>query len=114
MAKTTMSAPMPPSRRAKQFVPFGALKGLKDAIAQKEHTPTPRRALSEDAIAEINTRLLDLKPGQLVTVVYYCDYTQEYHQLTGKVSKVDPYWKSVTIGNISIDFAELYQVEPFF
>lgn len=70
MAKTTLRAPMPPSRRAKQFVPFDALKGLKEAIAQKEHTPTLRRELSEDAIAEINARLSDLKPGQLVTVVY--------------------------------------------
>lgn len=114
MAKTTVRAPMSPSRRAKQFAPFDALKGLKEAIAQKGHTPTPRRELSEDAIAEINTRLTDLKPGQLVTVVYYCDYTQEYHQLTGRVSKVDIYWKAVTIGNISIDFAELYQVEMIF
>lgn len=114
MAKTTMRAPMPPSRRAKQFVPFDALKGLKDAIARKEHFPEHRRELSEDTIAEINARLSDLKSGQLVTVVYYCDYTQEYHQLTGKVSKVDPYWKTLAIGNISIDFAELYQIEPFF
>lgn len=114
MVKATVRAPMPLSQRAKQFAPFDALKGLKEAIAQKEHTPTPRRELSEDAIAEINTRLSNLKPGQLVTVVYYCDYTQEYHQLTGKVSKVDPYWKAVTIGNISIDFAELYQIEMVF
>lgn len=114
MAKTTMRAPMPPSRRAKQFVPFDALKGLKDAIARKEHFPEHRRELSEDTIAEINARLSDLKSGQLMTVVYYCDYTQEYHQLTGKVSKVDPYWKTLAIGNISIDFAELYQIEPFF
>lgn len=114
MVKATVRAPMPLSQRAKQFAPFDALKGLKEAIAQKEHTPTSRRELSEDAIAEINTRLSNLKPGQLVTVVYYCDYTQEYHQLTGKVSKVDPYWKAVTIGNISIDFAELYQIEMVF
>ena len=67
-----------------------------------------------NGLAEINARLSDLKPGQFVTVVYYCDYTQEYHQLTGKVSKVDPYWKAVTIGNISIDFAELYQIEMVF
>ena len=59
-------------------------------------------------------KLSNLKLGQLATVVYYCDYTQEYHQLTGKVSKVDPYWKAVTIGNISIDFAELYQIEMVF
>ena len=63
MVKATVRAPMPLSQRAKQFAPFDALKGLKEAIAQKEHTPTPRRELSEDAIAEINTRLSNLKPG---------------------------------------------------
>ena len=36
----------------------------------------------------------------MITVVYYCDYTQEYHQLTGKVSKVDPYWKVLKVGSI--------------
>ena len=113
MAKTTMRAPMPPSRRAKQFVPFDALKGLKEAIAQKEHAPVPRRELSEDAIAEINRCLSNLRLGQLVTVVYYCDYTQEVHQLTGQVSKVDPYWKTLQVGNISIEFSEIYQAEPF-
>lgn len=114
MAKTTVRAPMPPSRRAKQFAPFDALKGLKEAIARKEHVPEPRRELSEDAIAEINAKLTMLKPGSWVTVVYYCNYTQEIHQLTGQVSKVDSYWKTLEIGNVSIDFAELYQLGPFF
>ena len=48
---------MPPSRRAKQFAPFDALKGLKEAIARKERISTPRRILSEDAIAEINAQI---------------------------------------------------------
>ena len=113
MAKTTVRALMPPSRRAKQFAPFDALKGLKEAIARKEHVPEPRRELSEEAIAEINAKLTMLKPGSWVTVVYYCDYTQEVHQLTGQVSKVDPYWKSLDVGQISIEFDELYQVEQF-
>lgn len=112
MAKTTVRAPMPPSRRAKQFAPFDALKGLKEAIARKEHIPEPRRELSEDAVAEINTKLTMLKPGSWVTVVYYCDHTKEVHQLTGQVSKLDHYWKTMKIGSVSIDFFELYQVEP--
>ena len=113
MAKMIVRAPMPPSRRAKQFAPFDALKGLKEAIARKEHVPEPRRELSEDAIAEINAKLTMLRPGSWVTVVYYCDYTQEVHQLTGQVSKVDPYWNSLDVGQISIEFDELYQVEQF-
>ena len=112
MAKTTVRALMPPSRRAKQFAPFDALKGLKEAIARKEHVPEPRRELSEEAIAEISAKLTMLKPGSCVTVVYYCDYTQEVHQLTGQVSKVDPYWKTLQVGNISIEFSEIYQAEP--
>ena len=112
MAKTTVRALMPPSRRAKQFAPFDALKGLKEAIARKEHVPEPRRELSEEAIAEINAKLTMLKPGSWVTVVYYCDYTQEVHQLTGQVFKVDPYWKTLQVGNISIEFSEIYQAEP--
>lgn len=112
MAKTTVRAPMPPSRRAKQFAPFDALKGLKEAISRKEYVLGPRRELSEDAIVEINAKLIMLKPGSWVKMVYYCDYTQEVHQLTGQVSKVDPYWKTLEVGNISIEFSEIYQAEP--
>lgn len=111
MVKTAPRVPMPPSRRAKQFAPFDALKGLKEAIARKERIPTPRRILSEDAIAEINTQLTALKPGNIATVVYYCDYAQEYHQVTGAVRKVDPYWKLLQIGNMSIDFCEIAEIE---
>lgn len=39
MPKATVRTPMPPSRRAKQFVPFDALKGMKDAIAQRSILP---------------------------------------------------------------------------
>ena len=111
MVKTVARVPMPPSRRAKQFAPFDTLKGLKEAIAEKERIPTPRRILSEDAIAEINAQLMSLKSGNVVTVVYYCDYAQEYHQITGAVRKVDPYWKLLQIGNMSIDFCEIAEIE---
>lgn len=111
MARSTVRAPMPPSRRAKQFAPFDALKGLSEAIARKEKIPTPKRILSEDAIAEINRQLSKLKKGIIVTVVYYCDYEQEYHQLTGAVVKVDTYWGLLQVGNISIDFHEIAELE---
>lgn len=102
---------MPPSRRAKQFAHFDALKGLKEAIAGKERILTPRRILSEDAIVEISAQLTALKPGNIATVVYYCDYAQEYHQVTGAVRKVDPYWKLLQVGNMSIDFCEIAEIE---
>ena len=111
MARSTVRAPMPASRRAKQFAPFDALKGLKEAIAEKERIPTPRRILAEDALAELNQKLAQLRKGTVVTVVYYCIYEQEYHQITGGVVKVDTYWNLLQIGNMAIDFSEITEVE---
>ena len=107
MAMKTVRAPMPRSRRAKQFQPFDALRGLKEAIAAKEKVPTPRRHLSEEAIAEIDKTLISLQKGQIVTVVFYGEYEQDYLQLTGPVVKVDPYWHSLQIGGTAIDFSEI-------
>ena len=111
MARTTVRAPMPASRRAKQFAPFDALKGLKEAIAEKERIPTPRRILAEDALAELNQQLSQLRKGTIVTVVYYCIYAQEYHQITGVVVSVDCYWNLLQVGNMAIDFSEIAEIE---
>ena len=112
MATKTVRAPMPRSKRAKLFQPFDALTGLREAIAAKERVIEPRRYPSEDAIAEMNAKLLDLNKGQIITVVYYDDYEQRYLQLTGPVIKVDPYWHSIQIENITIDFSEIYELLP--
>lgn len=110
MGTKVVRAPMPRSKRAKIFSSFDALSGLKEAIAAKERVIEPRRYPSEDAIAEINEKLLDLHKGQIITVVYYGDYEQRYLQLTGPVIKVDPYWHSIQIENITIDFSEIYEL----
>ena len=110
MATKTVRAPMPRSRRAKQFMPFDALTGLREAIAAKERVTETRRYLSEDAIAEINETLNGLRKGQVVTIVYYGDYEQKYLQLTGPVMRVDSYWNSIQIGNVIISFPEITQL----
>lgn len=107
MAKKTVWAPMPPSKRAKQFAPFQALKGLNEAIANKEKIITPRRELTEDSIVEINRVLIELTIGSLVTAVYYSNSQHEYQQLTGYVKKIDPLCKYLQIGNISIAFSDI-------
>lgn len=103
-------APMPPSRRAKIFSMFDALKGLKEALAAQEHIPEPRRYLAEDAMEELNRKLTSLRKGQVVTVVYYCEYAQEYQQLTGPVDKVDFYWSKILIGGSCIGLGEIFDV----
>ena len=110
MLKRGPRAPMPPSRRAKQFAPFQALKGLNEAIAAKEKRPEPRRELTDYMKEQINNTLTELRKGQQVTVVYYGTMEQETLQITGTVMKVDPYWQTLQINKLVIDFLEIYQI----
>ena len=94
MHKTTVRAPMPTSRRAKQFVPFDALKGLKDATVAKERRLAPRRELTEYAKEQVNKAVIELRKGQQVTVIFYGNFEEEELQITGTVMKVDAYKKA--------------------
>ena len=67
---------MPPSKRAKIFSMFDALKGLKEALAAKERIPEERKILAADAIEELNRTLIELEKGSTITVVYYCTHGQ--------------------------------------
>ena len=108
MPNRTPRAPMPPSRRAKQFTPFDALKGLQEAIAAKQKRPEPRRELSEYMKAQISRTLSELQKGQQVTVVYYDSMEQETAQITGTVVKVDACHQTLQVDQMSISFSELY------
>lgn len=110
MRKRIPRAPMPPSRRAKQFAPFQALKGLNEAIAAKEKRPEPRRELTDYMKEQINNALTELRKGQQVTVVYYGTMEQETLQITGTVMKVDPYWQTLQVNKVAIDFSEIYEI----
>ena len=99
---------MPPSERAKQFAPFAAVRGLYEAIAEKEHTKVPRRELSEDAAEELNRKLQQLRIGQLATVEYYTG--SDYRQITGMVAKIDPVEGVLQIVDKKICFSALADV----
>ena len=103
-------APMPPSKRAKQFSMFDALKGLKEALAAKEHIPEERKILAADAIEELNQILSNLEKGTTITVVYYCTHEQCYNQLTGPLTKLDSNWRNIQIGQVCVDFDDVYEV----
>ena len=103
-------AHMPPSKRAKIFAMFDALRGLKEAIAAKERIPELRKELAQDAVEELNQTLVSLKKGQVVTVVFYCSYEQAYTQLSGPVTRVEPYWRTLYVGNVGIDFNEIVEL----
>ena len=106
----SVRVPMPPSKRAKIFSMYDALKGFKEALAAKEVIPEERKFLTEERIEELNSILLDMRKGSTVTVVYYCTLERCYRQITGPVTKIDSYWKYLQLREVCIDLADIYEV----
>lgn len=75
--------------RAKQFVPFDALKGFREALAEKERILVDKIELSEEMMEELDRTLHNLKPGEMVSVVYF--HNDEYVKITGIFVRV---WES--------------------
>ena len=109
-ARTTIRTPMPIRMRAKQFAMFDALKGLTEAIAEKEHQFCPKKELTEERIKEINQCLTMLLEGDIVSVTYYCQYGRQYQRLTGTLRRVDDYWNEVQVEKTVIGFGEILDI----
>lgn len=95
--------------RAKQFMPFAALKGYEDALRAKEKIVVPRRELSEEMAQELDRKLHQIRKNDVVTVVYYD--MEEYIRITGMVSRVDMDGRILKIVNTKIGFEDISAIE---
>lgn len=96
------------AERAKQFLPFDALKGFREALAQKERIVVERAALSEEYREELDRRMQQIRKNDIVTVVYFHD--GEYVQVTGMVSRLDVASRIIKIVNTKISFEDIYEI----
>lgn len=105
MANKKERTPMPLADRAKQFMPFAAVKGLTDALAKKEKILVPKRELSDDYRDELDHTLSQIRLGDMVTVVYF--HEDEYIRITGLVSRIDRSSGYIQIVNTKISFDDI-------
>ncbi len=99
---------MPMADRAKQFMPFAALKGLEQALEEKEKIVVDKIVLTEDSLDELNIKLMQLRIHDIVTVVYYSN--NEYIKLTGMVSKITLSSRVLQIVNTKISLDDIYSL----
>ena len=81
-----------------------------EAIAAKERRSASRGELIEYAKEQVNKALIELRKGQQVTVIFYGNLEEEELQITGTVMKVDPYWQTLQVNKVAIDFSEIYEI----
>ncbi len=95
--------------RAKQFMPFAALKGYEEALRSKEKVIVPRIELSEEMALELDRTLHQIRLKDIVTVVYYME--EDYVKITGMVSRLDPDARILKIVSTKIPFEDMVSIE---
>lgn len=95
--------------RAKQFLPFDALKGFREALREKEKVIVSKISLSKEEADILSKKIIQIKKNEIIKVVYY--NKNSYIKLEGMVSNVDFISKTVTIVNTEISFLDLLDVK---
>ncbi|WP_330654226.1 YolD-like family protein [Faecalicatena faecalis] len=103
-----MASKMSREERAKQFMPFAALKGYPDALRKKEKIVVPKTELSEEYREELDRKLKQVQKNDIITVVYY--EKNEYLKKTGMVSRIDETARVLKIVNTKISFEDIYDI----
>ena len=96
------------SNRAKQFMPFAALKGFPEALAAKEHIVVPKPILSDDKMEELDRNLQLLERGKIANIIYY--HEDEYLKITGIVARIDTDSRLLQIVNTKISFEDILDI----
>ena len=81
--------------RAKQFLPFDALKGLQEALREKEVEYEEEKELSEDTLNDLNDKFNQLDNGSFVKITFYKN--GKYSEIKGRVTNIDYIKKKIQI-----------------
>ncbi len=97
-------------QRAKQFMPFDAMKGLKEALTEREerHSRVEKHGISEEMQEQISSTLMRVEKGSRVFLSYYSDFHDRERE--GIVSEIDRHFRFLKLDGEKIFFDDLYEV----
>ena len=95
--------------RAKQFLPFDALKGFQEALREKEIENEKKRELSEEVLIELNNKFNQIEKESYVEIKYYKN--GRYNKIKGIVTKIDYIKKRIQINkNYNINICDIISI----
>ncbi len=96
--------------RAKQFAPFDAMKGLQEALRDREerHCRVDRHDISDEDIEENSLVIAKLSKGHMVLVEYYC----AFHDIEkeGRITEISIPFKYIKLNGERIAFDDIYRI----
>lgn len=98
-----------PADRARQFMPFAALRGYYDLVHERERIVEPRREMSEERAAFLDARLRSVHKGSVVRAVFYDG--EAYVTAIGAVSRLDEASRVLVLVKTPVAFDDLWEIE---
>ena len=98
--------------RAKQFLPFEALNGLKEELRRRETQYIEKKELSEEKREELQETLQELSPGEHVIVTYYNN--GQYNRLRGRMIYLNPLKRTLNVSKILIPLKDIYNIDVLY
>ena len=95
--------------RAKQFLPFDALKGFQEALREKEREFEEKRELSEESLKLLDEELNKIEIGSLVKIKYYKN--RKYVNIDGIVTNVNTIKKKIKIDEENINLGDIIEIK---
>ena len=95
--------------RAKQFMPFDALKGLKDALSEKEIEYEERKELSDDKLRELENEFNKINIGSKIKIKYYKN--KQYVEEIEVVTKIDYIKKKIKLNDELINLSDILNIK---
>lgn len=101
--------------RARQFMPFAAVSGVREANDKQEDLLLPRPVLSEDQAALLDAALSQLHPGDRVQVCYFrcapMSNLGTFASVSDVVHKLDEVHRVLKLENSWIRLEDLLSLE---
>ena len=96
--------------RAKQFMPFDALKGLQEELRKREERRSriDKKILSDEMAEKLSADLLKLRKNARVRLVFYRN--GHYRDMEGDVVEVNYTYHYIKMGNEKIFFDDIYEI----
>lgn len=96
--------------RAKQFLPFDALKGFQEALRKKEIEYVEKKELSEEMLEELSNKMSIIEKNDNIRIVYYTN--KAYKEIIGKVQEINLVNKKIILyGDIKINFIDILEID---
>ena len=96
--------------RAKQFLPFDALKGLREELELREEkmSRVPRHELTEERMEELSAVLSRIYKGSQIEMTFY--RVGHYYNVTGVVTNINIIYRYIQIGEEKIHFDDIFSL----